>query len=249
MMLATKESAAKLAITVMQETEPIENKYTSCLRNLLRRAGANLIGFADLKQLNMRITGEFPFGICFAIRYDDSAVDDLPNDNNWLEMSAQLGEKAKNIYDTAKEFINSQGYRWRTITSRIPSDDLPALSEELPQKTLATLSGLGWIGRSTLLITQEHGPRLRIGTLITDMPLSVDKPIIESSCGDCTACVDVCPVKAIKGASWASGSLRSSLLDVKRCNQYLWSTRQTLGRKQTCAICLKVCPKGKGNTK
>ena len=233
----------------MQETEPIENKHTSWFRNLLGKAGADLIGFADLKQLNMRITDEFPFGICFAIRYDDSAVDDLPDDNNWLKMSTQLGEKAKNIYDTAKGFIDSQGYRWRKITSSIASDDLPDLSEEIPQKTLATLSGLGWIGKSDLLITQEHGPRLRIGTLITDMPLAVDKPITESSCGDCTACVDACPVKAIKGASWASGSLRSSLLDVKRCNQHLWSTRQTLGRKQTCAICLKVCPKGKVNTK
>ncbi len=236
-------------MTIMQETEPIENKYASWLRNLLGRAGANLIGFADLKQLNMRITDEFPFGICFVIRYDDVAVDDLPNDNNWLKMSTQLGEKAKNIYDTAKGFISSQGYQWRTITSGIPSDDLPDLGEEIPQKTLATLSGLGWIGKSTLLITQEHGSRVRIGTLITDMPFSVDKPIIESSCGDCTACVDGCPVKAIKGASWASGSLRSSLLDVKRYNQHLWSTRQTLGRKQTCAICLKVCPKGKENTK
>lgn len=231
-------------MAIFQEIEPIETKRTSRLRYLLKEAGASLVGFANLGCLSLKMTDEFPFGICFCLRYDDSVVDDLPNDDSWLRMSAQLRDRAKDISSTAKEFISSQGYRYSTITSSISPYELPDLQEELPQKTLATLSGLGWIGNSALLVTPEHGPRVRIGTLITDMPLSAGTPIVDSSCGHCTACVDACPVKAVKGDLWSSGIMRSRLLDVKRCNEYLWSTKPTLGRKQTCAICLKVCPLG-----
>jgi len=234
-------------MAIMQKTEPIEIERSSFLRHLLKQAGAFLVGFADLSCLNLKTTDEFPFGICFYLRYEDSAVNDLPNDNKWLRMRARLHDKAKDIYGAAKEYISSQGYRYSKITSRIPSDELPDLQEELPQKTLATLSGLGWIGRSTLLVTPEYGPRVRIGTLITNMPLSVETPIVESSCGDCTACVDTCPVKAIKGKLWLSGIMRSELLDVKRCYEYLCSSKPTLGRRQTCALCLKVCPIGQNH--
>lgn len=231
----------------MQKTGPIEIEHSSFLRQLLTEAGASLVGFAGLSCLNLKTTDEFPFGICFCLRYEDSAVNDLPNDNNWLRMRARLQDRAKDIYSGAREYIRSQGYRYGTITSNIPSDELSGLREELPQKTLATLSSLGWIGRSTLLVTPEYGPRVRIGTLITNMPLSVDRPIVESSCGDCTACVDMCPVKATRGDLWPSGIMRSRLLDAKGCHEYLWSTKPTLGRRQTCALCLKVCPVGQNH--
>ena len=217
---------------------------TSDLRSLLKEAGAALVGFANLTCLNMAITDEFPFGICFALWHDDAAVEILPNDDVWLRMAAQLSAVARDVYDAAKAFIDAQAFRYATISSRLPPSELPGLREELPQKTLATLSGLGWIGKSALLVTPEHGPRVRLGTLVTDMPLLVDTPTTQSGCDDCTACVDACPVNAIRGDSWTQGVGPSRLLDVDRCDHHLWSTQSTLRRRQTCALCLKVCPFG-----
>ena len=232
-------------MAITEKVEVADPDPTSRLRQLLEEAGAALIGFADLACLEMTITGEFPFGICFALRRNARAVDDLPDDEAWLRSSAELSTKARRVYHAAKEFIHSQGYRYAKITSSVPPDKLPGMGEEVPQKTLATLSGLGWIGKSALLITPEHGPRVRIGTLVTDMPLSVDSPITQSGCGECSACVDACPVQAIRGESWSQGMKRCELLRVNKCHDHLWSTMTTLGRRQTCALCLKVCPFGK----
>ena len=190
------------------------------------------------------MTREYPFGICFAIRHDDAVVNELPNDEPWLQMSSSLAGKSRHIYQAAEGLLESWGYHHRRITSAIPRDDLPDLREELPQKTLATLSGLGWVGRSTLLVSPRFGPRMRLGTLLTDMPLKIDTPVVQSRCEDCRACVDACPVDAIKGNPWSQTTPRSQLLDVSRCYDYLWSTKTTLGRRQTCGICLKVCPAG-----
>jgi epoxyqueuosine reductase QueG len=159
-------------------------------------------------------------------------------------MSSALTEKAGTIYQELQTLLESWGYRYSRIPSITRMDELPVPGEELPQKTVATLSGLGWIGKASLLITPAYGPRIRLGTLLTDMPLETGVPITRSRCGDCTACVDVCPVGAINGNNWNQETLRDELLDVSCCYNHLWSTKETLGRRQLCGLCLKACPVG-----
>jgi len=206
--------------------------------------GACCVGFADVSGLGLSMTREYPFCICFAIRHDDAVVNQLPSDELWQQMSSSLTEKAGHIYQAIQRLLESWGYHHRRIPSNTRKDELTNPGEELPQKTLATLSGLGWIGRSTLLVTPAFGPRVRLGTLLTDMPLQVNTPVVQSQCENCRACVDACPVGAIKGNPWSQTTPRSELLDVSRCYEYLWTTKATLGRRQTCGICLKICPVG-----
>lgn len=54
-------------------------------------------------------------------------------------------------------------------------------------------AGLGWIGKQTLLITPEYGPRVMLATVLTDAPFKTAKPITESRCGVCSM-----PISAIK---------------------------------------------------
>ncbi len=61
------------------------------------------------------------------------------------------------------------------------------------QKLAAHLAGLGWIGKSCLLVTPDHGPRVRWVTVLTDTPLKPTGFPMEPRCGKCTACVDICP--------------------------------------------------------
>lgn len=160
-------------------------------------------------------------------------------------MSYSLTEKARRIYQVVQELLESWGYRCSRVPSTTRTDELPDPGEELPQKTLATLAGLGWIGKSTLLIVPNIGPRVRPGTLLTNMPLETNTPITQSRCGDCRACVDICPVNAIKGNLWSQSTPRSELFEVSRCYNYRWSEKATLGRRLECGLCLKVCPVGK----
>ncbi len=218
---------------------------TSQLRTALEQKGASLVGFADVSALGLEMAEKVPFGICFALRHDDLAVEKLPSDEPWLEMSSRLRDKARALYRTAESLLDAWGYRHKRTTSGIPPDDLPDLREMLPQKTLGTLSGLGWIGRSSLLVSPRMGPRIRICAILTDMPLLVNSPFTEDQCKDCTACVDACPVGAITGSPWSHSLDRRELLDVSKCQEYLWSTPTSLGRRQTCGVCLKVCPVGR----
>ncbi len=205
-----------------------------------------MVGFADVSILGLPITNTYPFGICFTLHHDDEVVNKLPNDGPWLQMASSLTQKAGNIYKAIQELIESWGYHYTRIPSTTRVDKLPDPGEELPQKTLATLSGIGWIGKSTLLISPEYGPRIRFGTLLTDMPLEVDTPFIQSRCGDCRVCVDACPVGAIKGNLWSQTIPRSDLFYLQHCYDYLWDAKTKLGRRRTCGICLKLCPVGQG---
>ncbi len=214
------------------------------IRKIIEAEGACIVGFADVSGLGLPVTREYPFGICFAIRHDDTAVNQLPNDEPWLQMATSLTDKAKYIYQAIEELLRSWGYQLKRVDSGIQQDDFPDPGEELPLKTIATLSGLGWIGRSTLLVSPRFGPRIRLGMRLTDMPLETDSPITQSQCGDCRACVDVCPVDAIRGELWSQTIPRYELLNLPRCYDYLWSKKVALGRRQTCGICLKMCPVG-----
>lgn len=217
---------------------------SSLLRSALEKGGACLVGFADVSQLDMPMTREYPSGICFALRHHDAAVDALPSDEAWMEMASALTAQAKEICRTAENLLASWGYRCRKITSHLLAEAMPDLREELPQKTLATLAGLGWIGKSTLLVSPEYGPRIRLGTLLTDVPLVKDAPMTQSRCDRCDACVKACPAGAIAGKNWSPGIPRSELLNTAACYDHLARTKNSSGRVQTCGLCLKACPIG-----
>lgn len=231
--------------TEAMQRNPVIRRRTAELRRALIDGGACLVGFADVSSVTVDMTRDFPFGICFALQYDQDAVEQLPCDEPFLVMKSRLGVKARELYQIAGGLLDGWGYSYRRITSPIPPDDLTNLSEELPQKTIATLSGLGWIGRSSQLVSPHFGPRVRLGTLLTNGPLLADTPITESRCDQCTACVEVCPVGAIKGAAWAQGVSRDELLDVSSCYGFLCETIESLGRTQVCGLCVKACPIGR----
>ena len=83
---------------------------TSKIRGVLEAEGACCVGFADVSSLRLPVTREYPFGICFAIRHDDAVVNQLPNDELWLQMSSALTDKARQIYQVVGGLLESWGY-------------------------------------------------------------------------------------------------------------------------------------------
>lgn len=115
-------------------------------------------------------------------------------------------------------------------------------AEPLLERALAERAGLGWIGRSTLLLDERHGPWLLLGEVLTDAAFPPDAPAADR-CGTCTACVDACPTGALDGARG---------LDARRCLSY-WTIEHrgplpperaaALGHRAFgCDDCLTACP-------
>jgi len=112
-----------------------------------------------------------------------------------------------------------------------------------PHRTAARAAGLGWIGRSSNLIVPGRGPRIRLGTVLTNLPLPPGQ-VRENGCGDCQACREACPPGAIKGPAFEPGDPQEKRFDPQACNDYKNRVRDHFG-KRVCGICLAVCPQGR----
>jgi epoxyqueuosine reductase QueG len=99
--------------------------------------------------------------------------------------------------------------------------------EGVSLRKLAEKAGLGFIGKSGLLITQEFGPDVRFVGVYTNakLPLSKKGPETKKGCGGCTVCVVSCPPRAIE------------VQDVEKCRTFVDRQDET-----RCTICIDVCP-------
>jgi epoxyqueuosine reductase len=126
--------------------------------------------------------------------------------------------------------IGSFGYR-------VFTDSAPLMEVELARK-----AGLGWRGKHTLLLNQQSGSTFFLGEILVDVPLPIDQEV-ESHCGSCQACIEICPTQAITAPYQ---------LDARRCISYLTienpdsipvEFRSAMGNRiYGCDDCQLICP-------
>jgi len=210
----------------------------------LRHAGAVVVGFADLSPLDESIRQGFPRAISFAMPLTPSIVAGITQGPTEA-YSAEYGRLNALLTQTGKDlagFIENRGWK---VQARPATGDWTAATLRAPfqHKTAATLAGLGWIGKCALLVTPEYGPAIRWTSVLTDAPLATGIPVTESRCGDCAACVEVCPGKACSGKAWRQGILREDFWDPNACMAGMHKVSMArLHRSGICGMCIAACP-------
>jgi epoxyqueuosine reductase len=140
------------------------------------------------------------------------------------------------IKDKLKMFMSILTKEIGDIDGRVFVDSAPIMERQWAAK-----SGLGWVGKNTLLINKEKGSFFFLAELILDLELEPDGPI-KDYCGTCTRCIDACPTDAITAFQ----------LDASKCISYLTIElkdnipAEFEGKMESwifgCDICQDVCP-------
>ena len=165
-----------------------------------------------------------------------------------MARSVQPGEAVVSRYARGRDYHKVLRSRLQKLQDRIAdaigpfghrvfTDSAPVLEAEL-----ASRSGLGWRGKHTLVLNREAGSMFFLGELFVDFALP-ETAAVSSHCGQCTACMDLCPTQAIVGPY---------RLDARRCISYLTiehagpideALRPLIGNRiYGCDDCQLACP-------
>jgi epoxyqueuosine reductase len=181
-------------------------------------------------------------------------MDYLPHDTppDWLARetarSLHPGEAVVSLYARGRDYHKVLRSRLQKLQDRIAqaigpfghrvfTDSAPVMEAEL-----ATRSGLGWRGKHTLVLSREAGSMFFLGELFVDLALP-ETPAVSAHCGQCSACIDLCPTQAI---------VEPYKLDARRCISYLTiehagpideALRPLIGNRiYGCDDCQLACP-------
>lgn len=209
------------------------------VKKYLLELGASKVGYADVDGIANEFI-DLPNGISLVLKLPKRAMDYV-NNEDYEEYWKCFHGKVAELSDIAlkgEEYIKNLGYDAFALTMTRNECDMKKLLSILPYKTIATKSGLGWIGRSALFVTPEYGSALVLGAILTDMPLPFDEPITDSQCEECENCQNACPVNAINPQKWNDRLNREDIIDIEACFEYIMDQyKNGLG----CTKCMSEC--------
>jgi len=234
----------------------VDDLQSKQLKGKIVALGADLVGVADvlpLKQLKLNppaLLDDFKRAISIGVRLPAAVFEQILDRPTPIYAS---------VYRTANRILDEIAFRTADILQSDGFCSLPipasqVLDEKnwygaISHKAVGRMAGLGWQGKSLLLVNPQYGPRIRLVTVLTAAPLKIDGPI-KNRCGKCTLCRDACPVGAIKGVGTKDHyKNRSKAVYLSRCAEKLvgeFSRLPNVGAP-ICGICIKVCPFGRKN--
>jgi len=211
------------------------------VKDLALGLGFSLFGVAELPDLEELAFDLSPStirslrtGIALGVQLSDGVLEDITDHptrlylhhyrqtNYFLDRNGwELAHAIEEMGATAMAIAASQTIDW--INQR----------GHLSHKEVARRAGLGWIGRNNLLVTPEYGSRVRLVTILTDLPIRSDAPI-DQNCGECYKCVKLCPADAI--------GKEPTDFDHIKCYEKLGQFKKGLNLGHyICGVCIKAC--------
>jgi len=141
-----------------------------------------------------------------------------------------MRQKLQKLCDKISE--NIADFEYRVFT-----DSAPVLEVALAEK-----AGLGWRGKHTLLINKDRGSWFFLGEIYTNLPLPIDEKA-SNHCGSCSACIDICPTRAITAPYEVDARRCISYLTIELKTAIPLEFRSLIGnRVYGCDDCQLVCP-------
>ncbi len=219
------------------------NDLSSEIKQSLLNEKASLIGFADIGNLPQNVRHSLNYAISIAVALDPYIIAKInagPTREYYLEyqrandLLSYLGKFTANM-------LTDNGYKAIPMEPTSDSVNQKTLATALPHKTVATRGGLGWIGKSALLITEEYGAAIRLNTVLTDAELDTATPVEVSRCNDCMICVNSCPAKVHTPQNWNVKMKREDFYDAFACKKTLRDFEEKIGIG-ICGICIAACP-------
>ena len=221
-----------------------KNKNYLALKKICLKEGVDLFGVADIReiknefQISPKTLQNLDKAICLGVRLSQAILS---------EMEEKPTKLYFHHYKIINSFLDQAALKLGNIIQRkgyaalaIPATqiiDWEKNTAHLSHRRLGVLAGLGWIGRNNLLVNEKLGSQFRLVSILTDMPLAIDKPS-KKDCGNCRLCVKICPCGAIQESPVD--------FDHKKCFDKLKSFQTQRQVEQfVCGICVNIC-KGKG---
>ncbi len=214
--------------------------YSTRLRLLSFQLGAALFGVASLEEirgqfdLHPMVLRNLTRGISIAVRLSDKVlegIDDKPT-KLYYHHYRQVNFLLDRIALQLALLIQREGFQ----SVPIPASQVVDWTNQkghLSHKLVARHAGLGWIGRNNLLVNPTFGARIRLATILTDLPLPVNHPM-KGDCGECRVCVSVCPTGAI-------GETPEQFDHIKCYEKLREFQRSGLVGQYICGVCVKAC--------
>jgi epoxyqueuosine reductase len=227
------------------------------LNSLATDAGCDFYGIADLSSAQQTVTDQggslvqgYPYAVSVGIAMPGSIVEQLPNRAN-PDVAVAYRHHSYHVINQRLDLLTSriagilqkEGHKALPISASERYDN-ERICAVFSHKLAARLGGLGWIGKSCLLITPQAGPRVRWASVLTDAPLQYTGHPMQEQCGSCSECVDICPTNAFTGQPFREDESRSVRYDARKCEEY-HATADGSDGFQVCGLCVYVCPHGR----
>lgn len=188
-----------------------------------------------------------PYAVSFGMRLDPGIIAEVVDGptpayfGEYRRLNTALAQVAASL----AELLGRHGAAAEYAGPTVPHADVADWTDVglFPHKTAATQAGLGWIGKTALFVSPLFGPRIRLATVFTDLELPCGAPVLESRCGTCTECVDVCPAGAGRDVLWRAGVPRADIYDARACERQCDTNEGEKGG--LCGMCVAVCPMGR----
>lgn len=181
-------------------------------------------------------------------------MDYLPDQSNMIAVLKDEDKAYISRYALGRDYHKLIRNRLKTLAKEIEKAVPDSIiqrpfvdSAPVMEKPLAEKAGLGWVGKHTLVINSEAGSWFFLGEIYTSLPLPIDKSTEKNQCGECNACLKVCPTDAFP---------KPYVLDASRCISYLTiehkgsipeEFREPIGNRVFgCDDCQAICPWNKG---
>jgi len=182
------------------------------------------------------------------LRVITARMDYLPEDPHSVSILKQKDKAYISRYALGRDYHKLIRKRLSKLAKKIETVIGPfghrAFVDSAPvlEKALAEKSGLGWIGKNSLLINRKAGSWYFLGELFIDLPLPVDEPV-SNHCGSCQSCIDKCPTNAIVAPYQVDSRKCISYLTIELKGPIPEQLRSPMGNRVFgCDDCQLVCP-------